>query len=141
MNPDVHKLLRLKRYEHPTPDYFERFLDEFHERQRADLLKQPTLGLIWERIVSAFPDFHVPRLAYAGVAAAAIMVSTAILVTQQSDPAPGPGSFALNSPGATAPAVFSAESAVRQPGSSRSEFPPYYVLESRPVSYESPYSF
>lgn len=141
MNPDVHKLLRLKRYEHPTPDYFERFLDEFHERQRADLLKQPTLGLIWERIVSAFPDFHVPRLAYAGVVAAAVMVSTAILVTQQSEPSPTTGSFALNSPGATAPALFSAESSVRQSGSSRSEFPPYYVLESRPVSYESPYSF
>jgi hypothetical protein len=143
MNPDIHKLLRLKRYEHPTPDYFERFLDEFHDRQRADLLKQPTLGLIWERIVSAFPDFHVPRLAYAGVAAAAIMVSSAILVTQQGgDTSSAAGaSFALNSPGPTAPALFSAESAARQPASSRSEFPPYYVLESRPVSYESPYSF
>ena len=36
MNTDIHKLLRLKRYEHPTPDYFERFLDQFHERQRAE---------------------------------------------------------------------------------------------------------
>ena len=140
MNTDIHKLLRLKRHEHPTPDYFERFLDEFHERQRAELLRQPTWSLIWERIVGAFPEFHVPRLAYAGVAAAAVVLSTAILVTQQDSPTSS-ASFALNSPGPTTQVSATADTGVRLPVSSRSNFPPYYVLESRPVSYESPYSF
>jgi len=140
MNTDVHKLLRLKRYEHPTPDYFERFIDEFHERQRAELLRQPTWALLWERAVNAFPDFHVPRLAYASVAVAAVVFSTFILVTQQDEAASGP-SFALNDPRPTVNVLPAGHGDVRLPSSSRSEFPPHYVLEARPVSYESPYSF
>lgn len=140
MNQDIHKLLRLKRYEHPTPDYFERFLDKFHERQRADLLKQPSLASLWERIVSAFPDFHVPRLAYAGVAAAAVVFSAVILATHQTETAPGP-TLALNAPNPTVNVMPAGRGDVRLPVSSRSDFPPHYVLEARPVSYESPYSF
>ena len=96
MNPDVHKLLRLKRYEHPTPDYFERFIDQFHERQRAELLRQPTFALLWERIVNAFPEFHVPRLAYAAAVVAAVALSAGILMTQQSGQSPAGSTFALN---------------------------------------------
>ena len=35
-------LLRLKRYEQPSPDYFENFLREFHwrQRERDDLFRQ-----------------------------------------------------------------------------------------------------
>ena len=47
MNTDIHKLLSLKRYEIQTPDYFERFLDDFNERQRSELLRQPTWNLLW----------------------------------------------------------------------------------------------
>jgi hypothetical protein len=140
MNADVHRLLRLKRYEHPTPDYFERFLDQFHERQRAELLRQPTWSLLWERVVHAFPEFHVPRLAYAGVAAAALMLSAFILVTQQEETVTG-ATFALNDPRPTVNVLPAGQGDVRLPSSSRSEFPPHYVLEARPVSYESPYSF
>ncbi len=138
MNPDIHKLLRLKRYEHPSPDYFERFIDQLHERQRSDLLKQPALVLLWERIVHAFPEFHVPRLAYAGVAVAAVVLSTVILATQQDEPAPA---LALNTPSPTVNVMPAGRGDVRLPASSRSDFPPHYVLEARPVSYESPYSF
>ncbi len=138
MNQDIHKLLRLKRYEHPSPDYFERFIDQLHERQRTDLLKQPTLGLLWERVVHAFPDFHVPRLAYAGVAVAAVALSAVILATQQTETAP---TFALNAPSPVVNVMPAGRGDVRLPVSSRSDFPPHYVLEARPVSYESPYSF
>lgn len=140
MNPDIHRLLRLKRYEHPTPDYFERFLDQFHERQRADLLRQPAWKLMWERVVNAFPEFHVPRLAYATVAAAAVVLSTAILVMQHGDVPAGPA-LAFNNPRPTVNVLPSGSGDVRLPASSRSDFPPHYVLEARPVSYESPYSF
>ena len=141
MNTDIHKLLRLKRYEHPTPDYFERFIDQFHERQRAELLRQPAWILLWERVTDAFTEFHVPRLAYAGVAAAAVVLSTLILVTQQDGGSTGATTFALNDPRPTVNVLQPGNGGVRLPVSSRSEFPPHYVLEARPVSYESPYSF
>jgi len=140
MNNDVHKLLRLKRYEHPTPDYFERFIDEFHQRQRTELLRRSTFSLIWERVVDAVPDFQVPRLAYAGVAAAAVVLSTVILVSQQDSGTMGPA-LALNDPRPMINVLPPGNGDVRQPLASRSEFPPHYVLEARPVSYESPYSF
>ena len=138
MNNDVHKLLRLKRYEMPSSDYFERFIDEFHHRQRADLISRPTLQVVFERIMNAFPDFRVPRLAYASVAVAAVMFS-AVILFQQQETATTSGSFALNSPTVTQlPAV---QGDLRLPVSARPDFPPHYVLETRPVSYASPYSF
>ena len=140
MNSDVHKLLRLKRYEYPTPDYFERFMDEFHHRQRVELLRQPAWKLAWERFVDALPDVHVPRLAYAAVGAAAVVVSAIILVTQQDQGLPGTA-LALNDPRPMVNVLPPGNGDIRLPVSSRSEFPPHYVLEARPVSYESPYSF
>lgn len=138
MNQDVHKLLRLKRYEIPSSDYFERFIDEFHDRQRADLISRPTLNILIERVMNAFPEFHVPRLAYAAVAAAAVMVSAVILFQQQGADAPS-GSFALNSPAVAQ--LPSGQGDIRLPVSMRPDLPPHYVLETRPVSYASPYSF
>lgn len=138
MNKDVHKLLRIKRYEIPSSDYFERFLEEFHDRQRADLISRPTLHIFFDRLLSAFPNFQVPRLAYAGVAAAAVLLSATILFTQQEvEPT---RSFALNhSPAVDVlPASLGGQ---RSPLSMRSDLPPHYVLEARPVSYETPYSF
>ncbi len=139
MNQDVHKLLRLKRYEMPSSDYFERFMDEFHRRQRAELISRPTLSILFERFMNAFPEFHVPRMAYATVAAAAVALSALILFNQQESGASSSGSFALNSP--TVTTLPSAQGDVRFPVSLRSDLPPHYVLETRPVSYESPYSF
>jgi hypothetical protein len=139
MNQDVHKLLRLKRYEMPSSDYFERFMDEFHRRQRAELISRPTLSILFERFMNAFPEFHVPRMAYATVAAAAVALSALILFNQQEGGASSSGSFALNSP--TVTTLPSGQGDVRLPLSMRSDLPPHYVLETRPVSYESPYSF
>jgi len=138
MNPDVHKLLRLKRYEMPSSDYFERFLDEFHRRQRAELISRPTLSILFERVMNAFPDFHVPRMAYAAVGVAAVMLSAVILFQQQDTGAPA-GSFALNSP--TVSHLPAVQGDIRLPVSARPDLPPHYVLETRPVSYASPYSF
>lgn len=138
MNQDVHKLLRLKRYEIPSPDYFERFLDEFHRRQRSELISRPTLHILLERLMNAFPEFQVPRLAYAGVALAAVALSSVILFSQQEEAAPA-ATFALNSP--TVTTLPAGQGDIRMPVSMRSDLPPHYVLEARPVSYESPYSF
>ena len=111
-----------------------------NERQRSELLRQPTWNLLWERLVGVFPEFRVPNLAYAGVAAAAVVLSTFILVTQKDTASTGPG-LALNDPRPTVNVLPPGSGDIRFPVSSRSEFPPHYVLEARPVSYESPYSF
>ncbi len=148
---DLQKLLRLKRYEQPPPDYFARFLEEFHERQRTEIIRQPLWRIAWERLVSAIPDFHVPRMAYATVVAAALVVSTVIVVNQDSSPATGPlvaqapvvepTAFALNSSPSSVTVLPSSVSADVVAPANRATFPPHYVLEARPVSYESPYSF
>lgn len=140
MDKNLHKLLKIKRYEHPSADYFERFIDQFHERQRAELLRRSTRSLLWERIIDIFPDFHVPRLAYAGVVAAAVVASALILFTQQGETDAG-RSFALADPVARINPMPAGRGDIRLPASARPDFPPHYVLEARPVSYESPYSF
>src|SRR2546430_10442430 len=51
----IARLLRLKRYEQPPPDYFENFLHEFHRRQRErhELFPQP----FWRICVECAEDF------------------------------------------------------------------------------------
>ena len=139
MNPDLHKLLRLKRYEMPSSDYFERFIDDFHRRQRSELISRPTLSILFERFMNAFPEFHVPRMAYASVAVAAVALSALILFNQRGDDF-APASFALNS-SPTVTTLSAGPGDIRLPVSMRSDLPPHYVLEARPVSYGSPYSF
>jgi len=141
---DISKLLRMKRYEQPPPGYFEDFMQEFHRRQRAELLKRPTWEILWDRVLSLAPTFRVPQLAYAAIVAMAISASifivnhkpvegTAIATAKTEILQP---SFSLTSPrpvtiGDTLPA------AARAGGS----LPSHYVLESRPVSNEQPLSF
>ena len=48
-NDEIARLLRLKRYEQPPPDYFENFLSEFHRRQRDELRRQPVWRVCFER--------------------------------------------------------------------------------------------
>jgi len=42
-------LLKLKRYEQPSPDHFEKMLEDFQTRQRQELLKQSVFSLARER--------------------------------------------------------------------------------------------
>ena len=44
------RLIRLKRYETPGADYFERFLDDFHERQRVEPLQVSVETLAMDRL-------------------------------------------------------------------------------------------
>jgi hypothetical protein len=69
-----------------------------------------------------------------------VVLSAAILVTQQDEGMPGTA-LALNDPRPMINVLPAGNGDIRLPVASRSEFPPHYVLEARPVSYESPYSF
>ena len=72
---ELQKLLRLKRYERPSDEYFEEFVEEFHRRQREDLVKRSARSLFLERLSVWFRELGMAKWAYgAGVAYAALMI-------------------------------------------------------------------
>lgn len=52
----VLRLLRLKRHEVPSADYFERLIEEFHRRQTAELLRRPVWRLALDRVAARLVD-------------------------------------------------------------------------------------
>jgi hypothetical protein len=83
---EIRRLLRLKRYEQPPPDYFENFLLEFRRRQRDELLREP----LWSICVDRARDFVFRRdvrpLASPGIAVAvACAALISIRLYQQPD--------------------------------------------------------
>jgi hypothetical protein len=72
---EIQKLLHLKRYEHPSDEYFEEFVEEFHRRQREDMVKRSARSLFMERLSVWLKELGMAKWAYgAGVAYAALMV-------------------------------------------------------------------
>ena len=73
---EVQKLVALKRYESPSDEYFEDFLDEFHRRQRADLMNRSARSLFFERVTVWFRELGAVKYDYgAGLAYAALMLA------------------------------------------------------------------
>ena len=72
---EVQDLLRLKRYEQPTDEYFVEFVDEFHRRQREDLLKRSARSLLAERLSLWMRELGMAKWAYgAGLGYAVLLV-------------------------------------------------------------------
>lgn len=81
MNPDdkqfdeVEKLLHLKRYEHPPEGFYERFLDDFHDRQRLEIMQRSAWSLFWDRVETWFWGVGTRKRVYlVGMAYAAVMI-------------------------------------------------------------------
>ena len=81
MNPDdkqfdeVEKLLHLKRYEHPPEGFYEQFLDDFHDRQRLEIMQRSAWSLFWDRVETWFWGVGTRKRVYlVGVAYAAVMI-------------------------------------------------------------------
>jgi len=154
---DISKLLRLKRFEQPPKEYFESFLEEFKERQRAQLLREPAWRIVWDR-VCAFWGEHLPaRIGY-GLASTAVLVAAGIASLNILESRPGMV-VAANAPHAAiapqqevASADTPAVSLARNPDILRlpalptqdrtaSFSPPHSVMGAQPVSYELTSSF
>lgn len=68
---DIQRLIRLKRFEQPDEGFTEKFLHQFHQRQRAEMLQQSSLELFWERATTWWSNLLVPKW---GMVAAAVSV-------------------------------------------------------------------
>jgi hypothetical protein len=146
---DISKLLRLKRYEQPPPEYFERFLSEFKDRQRAQLLREPVWRIAWDRMCAFFGEQMPVRIGY-GLASTAVLVAAAIASfnilesrplemasTPRQRPASQVPSLNLNAQ-VQMPDLPSID---RRMAPTSSFSAPRYVMDTRPVSYEPPSSF
>jgi hypothetical protein len=103
---DVHKLLRLKRYESPGEEYFQKFAEDFKDRQRSELLKGSARSLLFERVTLWLDEMSPNRWvvpATATACAAAVTVG-AFLTLQPGDSATGENAVAeVAPPSATLP--------------------------------------
>ena len=86
-NDEIARLLRLKRYEQPPPDYFENFLSEFRRRQRDELLRQPVWRICFERAQGFALRHNVrPLASYAAGIAAVVACAAVISITIYQQP-------------------------------------------------------
>ena len=70
-------LLRIKRFEQPPPQYFDRLLENIHRRQREELLHRP----LW-RIAAGAGTSEKPGAATRAASTAAIDVKTVPIGTR-----------------------------------------------------------
>ncbi|HEX4086212.1 MAG TPA: hypothetical protein VHY22_14950 [Chthoniobacteraceae bacterium] len=145
---ELSKLLRLKRFEQPPPAYFEDFLDDFKDRQRAQLLREPAWRIAWDRVTAFFGGHSAARIGY-GLASAAVLVIAGVTSFNilQTRPTPEMAALPAPHPAAQQASYLSLNTQAPMPGlptlDSRmaqmaAGFPPRYVMDARPVSYEQP---
>ncbi|GEP44807.1 hypothetical protein [Brevifollis gellanilyticus] len=72
---NLQRIIRLKRYETPGEDFVEDFLASFHQRQRAELLRQSARGLLWERMTTFWDNLVSPKWTAATVTACVAVVA------------------------------------------------------------------
>jgi hypothetical protein len=156
----IGKLLRLKKYEQPPPDYFENFLHEFHRRQRDELLKEPIWRIALQRTQDFLFRLNIPGLASYPAMATALVICAAVIslkvyqtpetvnvAAQNRTPAVATttrpdSNWSLSNPVTTRDLGPSLVRTVKDSSKThRVAAPPRYVLDSTPVSYEAAFRF
>jgi hypothetical protein len=146
-------LLRLKRFEQPPPQYFDRLLQDIHRRQRADLLQLPLWKIAIERMQTFFGEHSMGRLSYAGALASVLVVGlmTISVMTPGGSVQRADAQLAAADLTPSSERLLSLQTARSAPSlespSLQSSLPgldsvaqPRYIMDARPVSYE-PSSF
>ena len=148
-------LLRLKRYEQPPPQYFEKLLQDVHRRQRCELLRRPLWRIMVERVQIFFSEHSMGNVSYAGAMTAALVGGLAVigailpggsgsdreaLVAASSEQnAPARRLISLEA-ASTPPEALEAQPFQRATGLASTQ-QPRYVIDARPVSYEASFEF
>jgi len=157
-------LLRLKRYEQPPPGYFEDFLREFQTRQRAELLRRPAWRIALDRLEAFFnQSFTLARFTYATASFAVLCVAGALTFNMLQHPGSSvrtsaeilaanaahaqPAMQIASAPRATtinatlSPQIRIPDALLDSQLAPVADGHPRYILDTRPVSYEPPFSF
>jgi hypothetical protein len=150
-------LLRLKRYEQPPPEYFDRLLQDIHRRQRTELLRQPLWKIAVERVHTFFSEHSMGHMSYAGALAVALVGGITViglmtpsgglkehagskisLVSPEASPAQDK---LLRLQNASLPKLVTQPLQIPPTALQSSVREPRYVIDARPVSYEPSSSF
>jgi hypothetical protein len=93
--PDkIGDLLRLKRYEQPTSEYFDDFVREFRARQRDELLRRGSVSMAWGRVSDWLRDLGSVRWAYAAGVSYALLLLGLFFWPHGDERVSDPSSFA-----------------------------------------------
>lgn len=151
---ELQTLLRLKKYERPPQgfeQYTSRLLKEFHRRQRWENAPAPSFS---ERVSTWLNALTVPRYAYAATIGVFALVAVVITHTQSPNSTPQIASaslpvaptlatssgLALNAPLDLSDLDIRAQMNI-QSAHAQSDLQPRYILEARPASFDSSFSF
>ena len=153
-------LLRLKRYEQPPPQYFDRLLQDIHRRQRTELLRRPLWKIAVERMQTFFGEHSMSHASYAGAMAAVLVGGVTVIglmtpsssnkdrlgleakVTRPAQITPvSPDTKYIALENAPLPRLDSQPAQVPSAGLQPSSREPRYVMDARPVSYEPSSAF
>ena len=143
---DISKLLRLKRFEQPPPEYYEDFLQQFKDRQRSELLREPAWRIAWDRLCAFFGEQLPARIGYSlatsGVLVAAAIASFHIVESRPLEVAAAPEQRPQQTASAGLDGQFQwSDLMPRFRRLAPTVSAPRYVMDARPVSYEPPSSF
>jgi hypothetical protein len=153
---DIQRLLRLKRHELPPAGYHEKFLQDFHRRQRADLLRQPVWKIAVERMGAFFGEFTMVRGGYAAATAAVLLFAGVASFKMLNDNGVSPTQLGANHVSGSSPKIAEnspapgglnldghyVQATPSLPARDTTQISdPHYVIDTRPVSYERPFSF
>ncbi len=149
-------LLRLKRYEQPPPDYFDRLLQDIQRRQRAELLRRSLWQIALERMQTFFSEHSMGGLSFGSAIAAALVLGMGTIAfltpgaIQTTVPSSNVAATRTNLPGrwlslqtqtGTPAATLESQPFPTAPaGRDDSRFP-RYVIDARPASYEPSFQF
>lgn len=144
-------LLRIKRFEQPPPQYFDRLLENVHRRQREELLLRPLWRIAVERVQTFFSEHSMGNVSYAGAMAAALVVGAGAIAVMMPGEIEKKSFVAASTPvqvksgslltlqsrQPTLPAL-SATFEPQPAQSGRSQFAKdrRYIIDARPASYE-----
>jgi len=138
-------LLRLKRFEQPPEGYFDGLLRDIHRRQREELLRRSLWSIAMERMQTFFGEHSMSSPAYAGAMAAVLVAGVVTIGTVlPHSHAPGGGVIASATPAPVSQSQADKSLAHIDVGpgqdlyvSQGALFPPRYIMDARPVSYDA----